>query len=267
MSLLLLFLSARRDRSIVKRNGFETVPRRNLSLESNSMIERFCGKHDCRTFPIHGGVRCFIKVFVICHVISILSVANCVFAQSRQAHDKNSKSASTFKIDHDEPIILPGIVFDKPIGFILDTGSSLCALDMDFQPRLETDGDQIQAMTPSGALKIRLFKPPPLEILTTPMIRFQSRESIACFDLKEVKQAMGVDEIGILGMDFLKTRIIHLDFDKEIGSFETSSVMNDGHIERLHTLKQSPAVLLRFPSEGWTKFMIDTGFDGCSLRL
>ena len=123
------------------------------------------------------------------------------------------------------------------------------------------------ALTPSGELKIPLFKPPQIEIGTTPPTWFQSKELIACVDLRELKEAMGVQQIGILGMDFLRTQIVWLNFDEGIGSFRTVRSLDEGHIENLHMVKQAPAVLMRLPSEGFMKFMIDTGCDGTSLRL
>ena len=200
-------------------------------------------------------------------LIGFVSATSSAVSREPQGSNEETERPSTFRIDRDEPIILSGKVEGERVSFVLDTGASFCALNSDLQSLLQPNGSVIQALTPNGVLKIRLFKAPQIEIETTPPILFQSNEPIACLDLRDVKEVLRVSQIGLLGVDFFKTHVVHLNFDEGIGSFPISPVLKEGHVERLHWVKQAPAVLIRLPSEGFTKFSIDTGYEGSSLRL
>ena len=117
----------------------------------------------------------------------------------------------SFKFDPDERIVLvPVRIGAKEYPFIVDTGCTMSIVDTSFRPYLGRRIDTIEVRDAAGKyITLDSYVAPDAQVGSLPM----GEHPVVCFDLTEVRGAVGRDIRGLLGMDFLKDWIIAIDFD------------------------------------------------------
>jgi len=113
-------------------------------------------------------------------------------------------------LDDGSMLRVPVRIFNQTLYFVLDTGTSVSALDKSFRGKLGPPTSEI-ADSVSVALgkKLILYKCPDFSVGDTR----GDLQRIACLDLSMFKRVSGERCDGILGMDFLGSHVISLDFD------------------------------------------------------
>lgn len=159
------------------------------------------------------------------------------------------------------PIGIPVLLDGKCHLFMLDSGATHTAVDESFRTGL---GDPLRSLTvhaPDGSAQERqLFYAPRGSVAGLPLTGVYE---VLCFDHSRFRAAIGVNLYGMLGMDFLRNRIVRIDFDQgEVAFLEavgedpgTPVVMN---VPR--SRKWPPAVVLNVRGMGDLKFIVDTGY-------
>lgn len=111
----------------------------------------------------------------------------------------------------DDFLLVPVRIGAKEYPFVLDTGCTVSVFDASFRPCLgQRIGTETMHDAAGKSMTIDLYSAPDARVGSLPM----EKHPIACLDLTKMREAAGRDIYGFLGMDFLKDRIIAIDFDK-----------------------------------------------------
>jgi len=212
-------------------------------------------------------IDCFMRAaFVV--------IALCNAAAAAPPDVPTTKSASgadlvleRFKIslDQDGAIVLPVKIGDVTHRFLLDSGASLCAIDLTLVAgaapvRCEKfDGAEVRlecyAMPEACVGTIRLHKMAP---------------KAAGLDLTKLSEVSGYKVAGILGYDFFESQVLQIDFDQgELRILKGVPANCGERIEVTYPKPRWPSVKLKVADGRTEEFLIDTGatgFESGSLR-
>jgi predicted aspartyl protease len=108
------------------------------------------------------------------------------------------------------PIVVPVRLKGKVFRFLLDTGASVNVFDSSFRASLGDPVDAAKFRTGGAALKLRLYRAPEAHLGALSISR---DVPVACHDLTMLRTVTGSDVVGILGMSFLRSHVIRVDFD------------------------------------------------------
>ena len=134
--------------------------------------------------------------------------------------------AERFAIQIGEPIVVPEEVFGDKYQFVLDTGCNLSMFENSFSDRLGEVVKHQRAMTPTSVWSFEFFAAPEIKVGLRFSEAFQSRANVACADLSHVREAGRGDEMGIIGMDFLKNHVVYVNFDEGVAQFKSLADTN-----------------------------------------
>jgi predicted aspartyl protease len=172
------------------------------------------------------------------------------------------KELATFKITrYGDQIILPVNFNDKEYWFLLDTGSSYTIFDISFKNNLGKFQRSVKMKTPRKEVDAEIYNAPDAFL---GQMNLKNCGQVVCLDIEKVGYSEGKKVSGLIGMNFLRHYLVHIDFDvDEIAFFEPVKgetlrwgqpcdiTYNSGG---LATIKGT--VFFDIPAE----FMIDTGF-------
>lgn len=168
-------------------------------------------------------------------------------------------SLAEFEISADDtvivlPVLLQGRVYD----FVFDTGMPGILYDTSLRPLLGPVRRRVSVPTPHGSTMLNLFDAPEAYVGS---LSLQTQKAVACADLKELRQAMGRDIHGIVGMSFLKDRVVEINFDENRVAFLLSADNVEGERVSLDMIPRANLPLVEVDVEGMgsRRFMIDTG--------
>jgi hypothetical protein len=108
-----------------------------------------------------------------------------------------------------DALVLPGSVNGKHAQFLLDTGASGCMFDKTLLPGKSQKSREL--FTPNGTIHLDLFEPPTARVGTQPL---SFSEPVVGLDLQKIREVSGREIAAILGMDFLDSHIVQIDFDR-----------------------------------------------------
>ena len=174
-----------------------------------------------------------------------------------------------FPIERSSPFFVPVTVFNKQEIFCIDTGATATILDkVRFSQLL---GKVQKEEIASGAVnmqRISLFRSPAMIVgQKAPIETGGGKGLIGGADLSAIRKSVDVDISGILGMDFLRTKVLRIDPDAGYIEFPNCPTNASVQSERLVLLESGlPSVRLQVADAGFRSFIIDTGFNG-SLTL
>jgi hypothetical protein len=145
-------------------------------------------------------------------IYSIAGALCFFFECSATANADDKGSVDVFKFDMDEEAIFVPVELDgKTYLFLVDTGSSLTLFD--FKLLRNEPKEVAKAKTPAGITSIPKYDVPGA------MVRgHKLQDELSCVggsDFTKFREISGQEFYGLLGMDFLKTRIVEIDFDKQ----------------------------------------------------
>ena len=118
----------------------------------------------------------------------------------------------TFSIGRNvEPIIIPVTIGDHSYPFLVDTGSTSSVFDVSLSPLL---GDQIEHRIISTPVGPREFPFAKTKTASVGKLTWSGDSAVMLHDLSPLREALGLDIRGCLGMDFLSQFVVCLDFDQ-----------------------------------------------------
>lgn len=151
-------------------------------------------------------------------------------------------------------------LLDEKHLFLLDTGATVSIFDVSFRDRLGPRINQTRVGTSATAVsRFDLFAIPELVVGGDHPLRFRPDGPRPVMDVKDIQAATGVAARGILGMDFLKSHVMRLNFDAEQGEIARRSGSDSG--QRLLFERGIPIIPVRVSDVGNHSFVIDTGFN------
>jgi hypothetical protein len=160
------------------------------------------------------------------------------------------------------PLVLPVYVAGRRYSFLLDTGSSITAVDRSLRDILAQPLRAEVISTLYGERRVTSYRAPVIRI--GGYVASEIPE-VACVDLSGARAVGGCDVRGILGMDFLKRQILKLDFDKGEVRFLASVPEGSGTSFSLLFEEDRPRVPITIEGAGERLFILDTGDVGISF--
>jgi hypothetical protein len=154
-------------------------------------------------------------------------------------------------------VLLPVVMQARQYLFLVDTGSAFTVVDKSLQGAL---GDCLGHETlagATGAKRAEMFGAPSATLAGRPL---WGVSKVVCADLSNARAASGCEIYGVLGLDFLRHRIIRIDFDA--GELEfLASVPSDAGKAVPIVFSEHCLPTVRFSIEGVSDrmFTIDTG--------
>jgi predicted aspartyl protease len=162
-------------------------------------------------------------------------------------------------IEASDTIFIPVEVFGEKHLFVLDTGFTSTAFDKTFRERLGIASKLKQVKTAN--CNFELFPSPMMRVGAISRQDFQSTDDVACLDLADVRSASSQDIMGIIGMDYLESRILKIDPDEGMVTFPNEVTLKDAHTEPLRLGNgRRPRVLVWISDMGLQPVLLDTGF-------
>jgi hypothetical protein len=184
-------------------------------------------------------------------------------AQPPPLPDISEPAPEEFVVARDgAPILVPVTIRGKTYPFVLDTGSSKTVYDKSLRPLLGAPQGQVKVQTPGGEISLEQFAAPEAFFGKLPLPR---DTSVVLCDLRPHRELTGEDWRGILGMDFLKSHVIAIDFDQGTVSFRRhlGDPLMLGQSLLMSAHDNIPYLLLDVVGDGQLHpFKIDTGHVG-----
>lgn len=157
---------------------------------------------------------------------------------------------------HGDALLLPVTIGDREYQFILDTGTSITVFDKSLESLLIPT---LSSVTITGH-EATLYE---CRGATVGRSRLSLEGWALCKDLTEFREYTGHSLYGILGIDFLRGRVIQIDFEAGRLHVLTSSRGAPGERITLGFRKNGlPTVAVDFPGLESRPFLVDTGFLG-----
>lgn len=171
--------------------------------------------------------------------------------------DVSDNVIASFPIPRDgDALFLPVEIDGKAYHFLVDTGASMSMFDstLPLGRHLQT----VKAEAAAGDfVNIEIREPP---TATIGPLSFNCPGGVGSLDLTALRQVVGQDFHGLIGMDFLKTQILQIDPDaKELRFLTGVSPSLGAHRNMAYDRQSVPHVLLRIAEPKDEVFMLDTG--------
>jgi hypothetical protein len=113
-----------------------------------------------------------------------------------------------FDVARDGPLLLPVMLQGKKYLFLVDTGATLNIFDTSLP--LGKPKATAETAGPDGPITAPLFDAPDA---TVGCLSLFSLQPVYQMSLKGTREASGQEVYGVLGMDFLRHRVVRVDFD------------------------------------------------------
>jgi hypothetical protein len=168
-----------------------------------------------------------------------------------------------FSIDKEGgPMVVPVTIQGKVYRFVVDTGASHSIFDVSLKPLLGAAKDARVVVTPSGPREFEFAMPPAGCVGKLPLPK---DAPVLVHDLTHLREALGLDVYGFLGMDFLSRYVVRIDLDRGRLTFSRSAGQEAGQSAPLQFTRGLPCLeadLIGFGPGEW--FVIDTGDVGAT---
>lgn len=177
-----------------------------------------------------------------------------------RAEDGKSQPTRTIRFDANLGMIVVPVTInghEKP--FILDTGATITGLDSTFQENLGRPIAVTPAETSSGEASLEVYRAPTISVAG----KRAEISQVACADLRRVREILGSEVSGYLGMDFLAAQRLRIDVIRgELALL--ARVPEDSGVPMplgFDALKR-PTIRAVLPRCGESLFILDTGDSG-----
>jgi len=173
------------------------------------------------------------------------------------------ENAEEFDIANDgDMIVLPVNIEGQNYEFALDTGCGITVYDTSFRPLLGTPHGDLLVTTPNGRVRGEVFTAPVTRLGSH---RLANNRGVVILDLSTIRRVSGHEVYGVLGMDFLRGRIVTLNPDRRKLTIVESAVDAAARKIPIHYDNGGvPFVDAEIPGFGPRAFQIDTGMFGFS---
>jgi hypothetical protein len=192
-----------------------------------------------------------------CAVLFFLLCSRLISSEPPSAPDANRVVAEFDIAKNGDLILLPVSIMGKEYPFVLSTAAARTAVDVRLRRILGEPIGQRSGATADGKLEYTEYDPVAMKIGN---IEFKASRPLVCSDLAHMRAVMGHDIYGLVGQDFLRDRIIEIDFDA--GKFRVVASVEpaDGTDSRtLVRTERGHAAIFSIPGLARQLFVIDTG--------
>ncbi len=161
----------------------------------------------------------------------------------------------SFQIERDgDFILLPVTVNDEEFQFVVDTGSSICVVDAALEKHLTPTG---QVARINGRSDNPLFS---IRDAFVGEARLPIPGPVICRDLSEMRRVSGHEIRGFLGMSFLRSHIIEVNFDAgELRVLKSATGASGAAVPIRFDAHCCPTIDVQLDSSPAVPFLIDTG--------
>ena len=133
------------------------------------------------------------------------------------AEPGQGKELAQFRITrYGDQIILPVRFKDRELWFLLDTGSSFTIFNSSFKYDLGQLQGKARINTPRNVVNAEVYAAPEAYLGT---LNLKSCAGVLCMDMQQAGYADGKKISGLIGMNFLRKYMVHIDFDVDTISF------------------------------------------------
>jgi hypothetical protein len=157
------------------------------------------------------------------------------------------------------PLIVPVTIRGKDYPFLLDTGADVVVCDTSLRPLLGAPLGKVKCTTAGDKTNLEVFAPPEAFL---GKLQVSKDEAVPAFDFRKIREALGQDVRGILGMNFLRDYVVTLDFDHEAVSLrrQVGDTSTLGQAIPMSLRGGVPSVFLDFQViHKLNPFLLDTG--------
>jgi hypothetical protein len=156
-------------------------------------------------------------------------------------------------------IVLPVTVAGKDYPFMLSTATDRILVDARLLPLLGEALAETECATPVGRISTKEFAPIPMKIGG---IEFTGSRPLVCKDLSAAREGCGYDLYGVVGLDYLRGRIVQIDFDE--GKFRVLASVpvdlpNDRYLACLIRSDRGYRMVMDYPGATIETVVVDTG--------
>ena len=204
---------------------------------------------------------CVITLALV--VFTVLGAQRGESAETPGAVSARPKMLSRFKIFRNgRPILLPVVLQGKTYSFLLDTGASHTTFDLPLEPLLGEPKDTMLVETSDKKThEMHIYYAPDAPVGN---LNLQRGGVVYCVDLGELKEVIGLDIKGVVGMGLLRKYAMQIDFDQGILCFFESDEKEHhdwGQEIPMDSLPNGvPFVLGKLLGEYNIPFLVDTGY-------
>jgi hypothetical protein len=195
-------------------------------------------------------------------LLTILLAGSCARAEEKQRPADSEAVLERFELSDDVGVLLlPVEIKGKKYSFMVDTGAAFSAYDTSLRSVLGKQLDVIDVATPTGATTVTRFRAPAASI---GRLSFRPRDGVAAIDLTSMRQVIGEEVHGVIGMDFLIHQVVRIDPDRREVAFLQSAGERAGRPLRFVLADLGvPEVKVVVPGvNGLERFLVDTGDGG-----
>ena len=203
--------------------------------------------------------RTLRAILAIAAILGALLVAPTVRAQP-VAPEATTFEVARFSFNSETGGVLVPVRFNaNSTFFLIDTGSTVTIFDARFRDQLGDAVSSELAATPDGGMRFELFEAPRLTVAGLPA---PGVSRVACVDFSQFRAISGGEMDGWVGMDFLRDRIVRLDFDRGKAALLRAVPQGSGATVPLAVSALGATVTLHVTGVGDLPFKVDTGHVG-----
>lgn len=207
-----------------------------------------------------------LSVRIVAFLLMLTQVRTSV-AESDVDVDSSVERRAEFNIGKNgRLLILPIELADRELLCLLDTGAATSGFDVSVKELLGRSRGRQTIRTPAGRQVVESFAWPSATLGGESL---SAKGTVVCVDLEEVRRATGQNVRGVVGMDVLRSRRVHVNFDQGILAFLPSlpDVRSLGTKLPINVKDDGmPWINASFDAHKSEQFLIDTGAQGNSLK-
>ena len=179
-------------------------------------------------------------------------------AKPETTEPRDGNVLAEFEVAKDgDYLLLPVTIQGKTYSFVVDTGATHHVFDVTLRPLLGEPLQQGKVLTTGKSVNASFFTLPDCRIGSVPV---RGRLPVMCLDLAWLSQGTGYNVSGVIGLDFLRTQIVDVDFDRGRLQLLRSTPANHGaRISLLHRNVSLPFVVATIDGIGPVPLNVDTG--------
>lgn len=178
-------------------------------------------------------------------------------------HDPNVGAAEVRTGKDGRPLLIPVVLEGRTLTFLLDTGASRTVFDASLVSELGDPIRRTTVRTAAGLVDADEFACPDATVGGLPL---GNVKSVLGMDLQSVRQSIGGNVRGVLGVDFLQDFLVTIDFDQGLVRLckPRTSLIEEGEtwIPMLVDRSGRPNVNATIGDAGNEMLLIDTGATG-----
>jgi hypothetical protein len=165
-----------------------------------------------------------------------------------------------FEIARDGDCLLLPVKFNgTTYQFMLDSGAALNVFDSSLP--LGEAINETEARGAEGSVRVKVFAAPEA---TVGGLNLKTDEPVFAFDFTKIRQVVGYEVHGFIGMPFLRRHVVRLDFDRGELLVLKEPGRDCGRAFSVAAEGRMPYLTINFGGDSKQEFLIDTGWSGSS---